>query len=279
MANLSIEFKGNGVIKISSKQYNFKCFSVPRNSISTNIPGLETSMFVYFLVDSFQGKREKRKLYVGQTAKGMRRFFDHKGKKEWWDRVYIFTADKCVFDTDTIKGLENLFINKYKATNLYEMDQEGSEWEISEDCLFFAEQMEEVLDFLGYGLSLEESNDDEETEVPISKEISTSAQDSNSLFKKLDKAIKEINSNIKADPRKLYTAYMLDKDNICAVWVRSKSLEVELYAQLSDVTYRKEKFYDTTSRARGNKKVAIKIESDADIEALIPAVQTIINKF
>ena len=132
MANLFIEFKGNGIIKTWSKQYPFECFTVPRESVSTAIPDIKTKMGVYFLVNTYEGRKDadgnliKRKVYIGKTSTGMSRFFNHKSKKEWWDKIYFFTANKQYFDEDTILGLENLLITKYKESGLYLMEQENS---------------------------------------------------------------------------------------------------------------------------------------------------------
>ena len=216
MANLFIEFKGNGVIKTWSKQYPFECFTVPRDSVSTAIPDIQTKMGVYFLVNTFEGKKDqegnpiKRQIYIGKTSTGMSRFFHHKSKKEFWDKAFFFTASKQYFDEDTILGLENLLITKYKESGLYKMEQEDSDKDIDEDCELFGDQIIGIMDFFGY--PLEEHDpfevDSEEVVVENKQEAIAKAKLTSNLLKEFDEAIKQLSpAHIKADQMKLYTAY------------------------------------------------------------------------
>lgn len=276
MANLQVEFKGNGIIKIWSKQYNFNCFSVPRKSITTSVPDMDTKMIVYFLVDSFEGKREKRKLYVGKTAKGMTRFFNHKREKEWWDKVFIFTAGERVFDEGTILGLENLLISRFKASGLYTMNQEGSSREIDEDCEFFGEQIIGIMDFLGYSLENYESND-EEIRVEASSTQTDTAKEASQLFEKLDNAIKNLSPHITSDQLKLYTSYKFENKNVCAVWLHSYGLEVELYISLADIATPNVGAYDVTNRKRGRRESAIKITNADELAKAMQIIKQIVQ--
>jgi predicted transport protein len=233
-------------------------------------------MIVYFLIDSMEGKRDKRKLYTGQTAKGMTRFFDHKGKKDWWDKVVIFTAPKKYFDSDTIFGLENIMIERYKNSGLYIMDQEGSNREPNEDCEFFADQIIGIMDFLGYPLALEESNDSEECNVS-KKEAVTLARGTSTIFNDLDKEIKSYNQYVISDQMKLYTAYKLGNKNICAVWVLNNGLEIELYIKLEDIELKNSGAFDITYRKRGHKYSAIKVTNDIEKANALAIIKQIIK--
>lgn len=285
MANLFVEFKGNGVIKTWSKQYSFECFIVPRDSVSTAIPDIKTKMGVYFLVNTSEGKIDqkgkpiKRNLYIGKTSKGMVRFFSHKSKKEFWNKLFFFTANKQYFDEDTILGLENLLITKYKESNLYLMDQEGSEKDIDEDCEFFGDQIIGIMDFYGYSLEAMESNDSV-PEYTSEKEAVSNAKKTSNLWQVFDDKIKKIDpAHIRADQMKLYTAYKFENKNLCAVCVRSYGLEIELYINLKDIQTPDSGAFDITFRRRGKKESAIKVENEQQLEKAISVVKEIIAKF
>ena len=288
MANLFIEFKGNGIIKTWSKQYPFECFTVPRESVSTAIPDIKTKMGVYFLVNTYEGRKDtdgnliKRKVYIGKTSTGMSRFFNHKSKKEWWDKIYFFTANKQYFDEDTILGLENLLITKYKESGLYLMAQENSDKDIDEDCELFGDQIVGVMDFFGYPL---EEHDPFEPEPEVEEEGTkeeaiAKAKLTSSLFKDFDEAVKGLSpAHISADQMKLYTAYKFENKNVCATWIRNYGLEVELYINLSDIQTPNSGAFDITSRKRGKKESCIRIRNNEQLNKAVSVVREIINRF
>lgn len=76
-------------------------------------------MCVYFLINSKEGLYSKRMLYIGQTSNFENRMNDHIAKKDWWDCVIVFCANKPIFNSDIIFGLERLFIRDYSQSNLY----------------------------------------------------------------------------------------------------------------------------------------------------------------
>jgi len=286
MANLNIEFKGNGIIKAWSKQYTFECFVVPRESVSTAIPDIKTKMGVYFLVDTFEGRKDahgnpiKRQIYVGKTSTGMSRFFSHKAHKEFWNKIFFFTADKRHFDEDTILGLENLLITKYKESDLYLMKQENSDKEIDEDCELFGEQIMGVMDFFGYPSEIRASFEPETEEKTTEKEAVANARLTSDLFKDFDESIKAISpSHIKADQLVLYTAYTFENKNVCAVWKRNYGLEVEFYINVKDIQTPDSGAFDTTFRKRGKKESCIKIKDREQLKKAISVVREIINRF
>ena len=260
MANLQVEFKGNGITKIWSKQYVFDCFIVPRNSVTTSIPDFDTHMAVYFLTNSYESRKEKRHIYVGKTSTGMSRFFSHKSNKDWWDKVFIFTAHEKNFTEDTILGLENLFIKKY-TSGLYSMDQEGSNKKIDDDCEYYAEQI---------------SNKEEKLVPNVSKsEVNVEASN---LLAEFDKRIKDISPRVVSDQLKLYTAYKFDNKNICAAWVWSYGVELELYINMKDITVPNIAVYDITFRKRGRKESGYKICSLSDLDAIMPIINQMIRE-
>ena len=288
MANLFIEFKGNGVIKTWSKQYPFECFTVPRDSISTAIPDIKTKMGVYFLVNTYEGRKDaegkpiKRQVYIGKTSTGMTRFFNHKSQKEFWDKVFFFTANKQYFDEDTILGLENLLITKYKQSGLYLMSQEDSGKDIDEDCEFFGDQIIGIMDFFGYPLEEHDpfESEPEEVEGETKQEAIAKAKITSDLLKEFDEAIKALSpAHIKADQMKLYTAYKFENKNVCAAWVHSYGLEIELYINLADIQTVNSGAFDITFRKRGKKESAIKVENAQQLEKAISICREIIAKF
>lgn len=285
MANLFVEFKGNGIIKTWSKQYSFECFIVPRNSVSTAIPDIKTKMGVYFLVNTNEGKIDqngksiKRNLYIGKTAKGMVRFFDHKSKKNFWNKLFFFTANKQYFDEDTILGLENYLITEYKESKLYTMGQEGSEKDIDEDCLFFGEQIIGIMDYYGYPIDNSEVDDLLSDEIN-GKGIVSNAKNVSSLWQLFDNKIKKIDpTHVKADQMKLYTAYKFENKNLCATWIKSYGLEIELYINLKDIKTNDSGAFDITSRKRGKKESAVRIQNEMQIDKTISIIKEIISKF
>jgi len=60
---------------------------------------------IYYLVKS--GSTDIKKLYVGQTVKGIQRLNDHNQKKKWWDVAVLFLSnDAHTFTLDVVTGLE-----------------------------------------------------------------------------------------------------------------------------------------------------------------------------
>ncbi len=275
MASLQVEFKGNRITKIWSKQYNFTCFIVPKDSVVSSIPDFDSNMAVYFLIDSREGKKERRSLYIGKTSTGMSRFFNHKVAKDWWDKVIIFTAAEKVFDEGTILGLEELLINRYRDSNLYNMEQEGSNRRIDEDCEFFVEQIIGIMDFLGYS----DTEDAEyEHNIKVSPKEVKEAKFTSEMALELDKRIKKYSNHIISDQLKLYTAYRLGNSNICAVWVNTNSIEIELYINKNNIIDYKDSVYDIANRRRGNRECAIRIKNKNDMEIALRIIKQIIDR-
>lgn len=60
---------------------------------------------IYYLLK--RGSTDIKKLYVGQTMKGIQRLNDHNAKKKWWDVAVLFLSDDAhTFTLDVITGLE-----------------------------------------------------------------------------------------------------------------------------------------------------------------------------
>ncbi len=288
MANLRVEFKGNDIIKIWSKRYVFECFIVPRNRVSTAIPETKDKMMgVYFLIDSLEGRKDKegtiikRRLYIGETSTGMRRFFSHKATKDFWDKIIFFTASKQYFDADTILGLENYLITKYKESGSFNMNQENSEREVSEECVYFGDHIIDIMDFLGYPLEEEAlEKQDFNVQEPDREKAVDQANLASVLLKEFDKAVKQLApDHIESEQMKMYTTYRFENKNLCAVWIRSYGLEVELYTNIKDIKSPDTDAYDISYRKRGKKESAIKIENSQQIKKVVSVVEEMIERF
>ena len=281
MARLIVDFKGDGIIKTWSKQYSFKCFIVPRDQISTSIDDIDSSNCVYFLVNNKQAKNEKRDIYIGKTNAGMRRFFDHKKKKDFWDKLFLFTSDSDYFDETTIQGLENYLITRYKKSGLYNMNQENSLQKFDDDCEYFGEQIIDVMDFYEYPV-IKINREDQKCLIKqdvLKLDINnTSAQ--NELLIQLEDKLASLSSNIKFDKKKLYTVCMTDNRNLCAVWPYSYGLEIEYWSTLDEIKsfLPNSKAYDISNRLRGNRKVALKIKTIEDLDIAIDVIKYLIVK-
>lgn len=267
MADLLIDFKGNGIIKLYSRKFSFDCYIIPKESISSNIEELETINGVYFLINDNESKAIKRHIYIGKTTQGrLQRFADHKKEKDFWNKLVLFNASSKYFDETIVYGLERIFIKKYKESNLYEMQQKDSKREIDDDCYIFVEDISNMMEFLQY---------------PSEKEIPQDSEDinpeTNKLFDLFDEKIKKISNDIQQKAWKLYFGYSTSKKNLCAVWVRNYGLEIELYASKKD--FKSYDFvYDTASRGRGGKKCALKVTTKVDVDTAIEIVSKIIKE-
>lgn len=271
MKRLIVDFEGNGIIKIQSKTYVFDCFCVPKNKISNTISGLNTKMFVYVLVNKKEATNIKRQIYIGKTTQGMVRFFSHRKNKKWFDQIFIFTADEGRFDNNTISGLENALIKKYKDCQLYNIDQENSTMNISDDCEEISEQIISILDFLGYPVEVEneQENKDELENVEITNDSNLCVRIKNKILK--------LNKDITIETMKLYEAYKLNKKNICAISEYNYGLEVQLYIKLSDINDVNSGAYDISYRRRGKKESAIKVTNENELEKALSIIKQIID--
>ena len=212
MARLIVDFKGDGIIKTWSKQYSFKCFIVPRDQISTSIDDIDSSNCVYFLVNNKQAKNE------------------HKKKKDFWDKLFLFTSDSDHFDETTIQGLENYLLTRYKKSGLYNMNQENSLQKFDDDCEYFGEQIIDVMDFYEYPV-IRINREDQKCLIKqdVLKLDINNTSTQNELLIQLEDKLTSLSSNIKFDKKKLYTVCMTDNRNLCAVWSYSYGLEIEYW--------------------------------------------------
>lgn len=155
MDDLTVSFLKNGIQKLSEQFTPFTCYIIPRNSVSSSFTEIDKKMCLYFLIDSEEGLKEQRKLYIGETSNCINRLNDHKGKKSWWDKAIVFCASKPTFTSDTVLGLEKIMIEKYKVRNdLYDLDNsKSSNTPIDAACYKFELMVQEFLDYLRYGLN------------------------------------------------------------------------------------------------------------------------------
>lgn len=163
MDSLEVRFLNNGIEEFIKKTFSFRCFVVPKESIKYCNQEIKNKMCVYFLINSKEGLYSKRMLYIGQTSNFENRMNDHIAKKDWWDCVIVFCANKPTFNSDIIFGLERLFIREYSQSNLYILkNSKGSDYDVDSDCYYFKKNIEEFLSFFRYGL--DEFNFDHKTE-------------------------------------------------------------------------------------------------------------------
>ena len=94
----------------------------------------------------------------------------------------------------------------------------------------------------------------------------------------LDKAIKSFSPHISSDQLKLYTAYRLGNNNICAVWVNSTNIEIELYINYKDIIDYQDYAYDITNRRRGKRESAIRIRNKDDYNVALKIIKQIIDR-
>lgn len=153
MDSLEVRFLNNGIQEFIKKTFSFRCFVVPKESIKYCNQEIKNKMCVYFLINSKEGLYSKRMLYIGQTSNFENRMNDHIAKKDWWDCVIVFCANKPIFNSDIIFGLERLFIRDYSQSNLYILkNSKGSDYDVDSDCYSFKKNIEEFLSFFRYGL-------------------------------------------------------------------------------------------------------------------------------
>lgn len=267
MADLTIDFKGNGIIKYSSRHFSFKCYVIPKESVKSNIDELSTVNGIYFLINDVEAKNIKRHIYVGKTTQdNLQRFQEHKYNKDFWNKLVLFNATTEYFDETITYGLERIFIDKYKDSNLYEMNQNRSHKDIDNECFIFVDDIVGVMDYLQY--PSEKSDMQNDTEVVNI--------DTNNIFDDFNKKIEDLNEGIEVVPWQLYYGYRKQKRNLCAVWVKNYGLEIEFYCERNDLNMI-DGVYDTRFRKRGHKHCALKITSRGEIVKAIEAVKTILK--
>lgn len=75
---------------------------------------------IYYLLDDMQGRL--RRVYAGQTVKGILRLDDHNSRKEWWNKAVMFLAPDSEFSMDVVSGLEALAIQYIRRHGAYEVE-------------------------------------------------------------------------------------------------------------------------------------------------------------
>lgn len=168
-----------------------------------------------------------------------------------------------------------MLIEKYQESGNFDLDNsEGSQARIKDDYKSKLDYILMILDYLGYGC---------ETEIEehiTEKEIESSLK----LEDEIDKSIRIISPDISSDQLKLYKAYYLNRNNenkngLCAIWPKNsgKWFEAELYFNSKNALEKFPFLYDISSRARGNRKTAMKISKKDDIEDLVSVINEIIE--
>lgn len=278
---LTIDFlNSKGSYEIWNSDSLLCCYVVPRNAISSQlIQSIEKEIrgnnFVYFLMDTNESKNQKRKFYIGETTALYNRMTSHKSNRKWWNQIVVFGGEDRKVDESCINALERLLIEKYQESGNFDLDNsEGSQARIKDDYKNKLDYILMILDYLGYGC---------ETEIEehiTEKEIESSLK----LEDEIDKSIRNISSEISSDQLKLYKAYYFNQNNgikngLCAIWPKNsgKWFEAELYFNSKNALDRFPFLYDISSRARGNRKTAMKITKKEDIEDLMSVLNEMID--
>lgn len=278
---LTIDFlNSKGSYEIWNSDSLLCCYVVPRNAISSQlIQSIEKDIrgnnFVYFLMDTNESKNQKRKFYIGETTALYNRMASHKSNRKWWNQIVVFGGEDRKVDESCINALERLLIEKYQESGNFDLDNsEGSQARIKDDYKNKLDYILMILDYLGYGC---------ETEIEehiTEKEIESSLK----LEDEIDKSIRKISSEISSDQLKLYKAYYLNQNNdikngLCAIWPKNsgKWFEAELYFNSKNALEKFPFLYDISSRARGNRKTAMKISKKDDIKGLVCVINEIIK--
>jgi hypothetical protein len=208
-----IENDENGVYKLSTPLHSFSCYVIPREHVGAAIAYSDIeSNGIYFLINTTQSIHDKRYLYIGETVQGPRRLHDHKQKKNSWDKAVMFLGPKSVFSSDTINEIERIMIEKYSASDLYDLgNRKTSHFDPEDISKKFSEQILKYLSFLSYGLNrtvkhIKEVVIEDKKSVMPTKLPKMDALFSWGIIKKDDIVL------IKGNPEK--TAIVLDDSNV-----------------------------------------------------------------
>lgn len=278
---LTIDFlNSKGTYEIWNNDSLLSCFVIPRNSISAQFvtrveADTKGTNYVYFLMDTNEAKNVKRKFYIGETTSLYNRLTSHKSTRKWWNQAVVFTGERRKVDEACINALERLLIEKYEGSGKYDLDNsEGSQARITEEYKNKLDYILLILDYLGYSCE-----SDEEEKPSTEKEIEKSFM----LEDQINASIYKMNKAICSDQMKLYKTYYSNengsKAGLCAIWPKNNGswFEAELYL---DYEKSKDKFsfiYDITSRARGNRKSAMKVRSAKDINNLLFVLSSMLH--
>ena len=98
------------------------------------------------------------------------------------------------------------------------MSQENSLQKFDDDCEYFGEQIIDVMDFYEYPV-IKINKEDQKNLIKrdVLKLDINNNYTQNELLIQLEDKLKSLSTNIKFDKKKLYTVYMTDNRNLCAV--------------------------------------------------------------
>lgn len=263
----NVDVIDRGVRRIWQKPEILSCFIVDRNSLTKKliekIQDGDNTNFVYCLFNNKQAKDIKRVFYIGKTTDLISREIDHKRKKEWWDTIILFTADKRVFEESDIGAVERILFEKYKGCDLYELkNTQHPKSDVDNFHNDYAEYIISILDFQGYGIEKDEN-------VILSEET---IEESSALSEKIDATIKNLHQTIVADPKSRYVTYLMDdnknKRYLCTVKpvLSGKSFEIDFFTNI-DALSQKYDFLIKVSHMH-NRECRMRISSNDDLKAL-----------
>ena len=272
----------NGFVEYLNSDSTLDCYLLERGKISSSVCAsikerTHGNNVVYFLFDSREPRTNelKRKLYIGETTNVYNRMIGHNGSKDWWTHALIFTGDKRKIDEVCVMALEHLLIDAYKSCGLYDlMNSQSSDKDIdNDDYDAKINYILDILDINGYPIQIE--NDNNKTQ----KDIDTISKAENKLYSDVERALENAFGDIKYEQMKLYRSYYVYANNqkitLFALWPSS---EAELYIPKPLIDDVAPFAYDISNRKRGNRKSAIKVKNQEDIDILIAVASKIIER-
>lgn len=122
---------------------------------------------VYFLFDQPNIITSKR-LYIGQSQKGIGRIQEHVAQKDFWQLCIMFVTDNDSFDLNAIDFLEHYFIHLFDRVKTYELENKDKRTQAPKlkdtdriSCQDYIEEIEFLLK--AEGVRLMQSTDVEES--------------------------------------------------------------------------------------------------------------------
>ena len=154
MIRLEINFinDSNGVFSVRNDIARYTMYGIPRDRIQEAINNLPTGLQgIYFLVNTDEGKKDNRYLYIGQTKQGPVRLIDHKAKRDEWNMAYMFLADKEDISLQIADELEAYEISRFLDSGKYKIENSRpNKATCSPIAQMFSESIEDVMSFFGY---------------------------------------------------------------------------------------------------------------------------------
>ena len=154
----------DGIRSIRKHLSTMTTYIIPRTLLSEakGITGVARPG-IYYLINE-DTNNNIAQIYIGQTRNGITRLDDHNRSKDFWNKAFLFLADKKTFSLDIISGLEEYAIIKARESKRYKVENAvNPKYEIDEYDLASIEEIYEEIQFImatqGYSLdNTEDSN-------------------------------------------------------------------------------------------------------------------------